>query len=58
VADPLVARGEWVYLYQAVDKAGHTIDFKLSSRRNVAAAKAFFTKAIRHEVSAAAHDYS
>ncbi len=42
-------RGRWVYLYQAVDKAGQTVDFRLSSRRDVAAAKAFFKKAIRHE---------
>jgi len=42
-------RGEWTYLYRAVDKAGQTVDFRLSKRRNVAAAKAFFQKAIRHE---------
>jgi transposase-like protein len=42
-------RGQWVYLYRAVDKAGQTIDFRLSKTRDVAAAKAFFKKAIRHE---------
>ena len=42
-------RGQWTYLYRAVDKAGHTVDYRLSSRRDVAAAKAFFKKAIRHE---------
>jgi transposase-like protein len=42
-------RGEWTYLYRAVDKAGQTIDFRLSRRRDVEAAKAFFHKAIRHE---------
>jgi len=42
-------RGRWVYLYRAVDKAGNTVDFRLSDRRNVAAAKAFFNKAIRHQ---------
>jgi transposase-like protein len=42
-------RGEWVYLYRAVDKAGQTIDFRLSKTRDVAAAKAFFKKAVQHE---------
>jgi transposase-like protein len=42
-------RGQWVYLYRAVDKAGQTIDFRVSRTRDVAAAKAFFKKAIRHE---------
>jgi transposase-like protein len=42
-------RGRWVYLYRAVDKAGNTVDFRLSDRRNVAAAKAFCKKAISHQ---------
>jgi len=42
-------RGQWTYLYRAVDKAGHTVDFRLSKTRDVAAAKAFFKKAMRHE---------
>jgi transposase-like protein len=42
-------RGEWTYLYRAVDKAGQTVDFRLSKTRDVEAAKAFFRKAIRRE---------
>jgi transposase-like protein len=40
-------RGEWCYLYRAVDRAGRTVDFRLSARRNVTAAKAVFRKAIK-----------
>ena len=38
-------RGRWTYLYRAVDARGKTIDFRLSPKRDVAAAKAFFRKA-------------
>jgi transposase-like protein len=43
----LKVRGELTYLYRAVDKAGQTFDCRLSRTRAVAAAKAFFKKAIR-----------
>jgi transposase-like protein len=45
-------RGQWVYLYRAVDRADKTVDFRLKTRRNVAATKAFFRKAIRRQGSA------
>jgi transposase, IS6 family len=46
-------KGEWVYLYRAVDAAGQTIDFLLSVKRDAAAAKRFFRKALKqsHTVS-------
>jgi transposase, IS6 family len=37
------------YLYRAVDKYGQTIEFILSSRRDVSAAKRFFKKMMRAE---------
>ena len=39
-------KGAWQYLYRAVDKAGKTVDFYLSRKRDVNAAKAFFRKAM------------
>ena len=42
-------RGEWMYLYRAVDKIGKTVDFLLSRNRDVNAAKAFLRKAMRQQ---------
>ena len=39
-------KGQWTYLYRAVDKFGNTIDFMLSEHRDQAAATAFFKQAI------------
>ena len=40
-------KGEWRYLYRAVDKTGQTIDFLLTQERDEQAAQRFLTKAIR-----------
>ena len=39
--------GRWTYLYRAVDQYGQVIDVLLSERRDGAAARAFFTRALR-----------
>ncbi len=39
-------KGEWKYLYRAVDKNGNTIDFLLTARRDKKAALRFLNKAI------------
>jgi transposase-like protein len=42
-------KGQWRYLYRAVDKSGQTIDFLLTKERDEHAATRFLTKAIcRH----------
>ena len=40
-------KGRWTYLYRAVDKQGRAVDFLLSERRDVAAAKHFFSEAMK-----------
>jgi putative transposase len=40
-------KGEWKYLYRAVDKYGQTIDFLLTEQRATEAALRFLKKAIR-----------
>ncbi len=41
-------RGKWMFLYRAVDERGKTIESYLSRTRDIAAAKAFFRKALKH----------
>jgi transposase-like protein len=46
-------QGRWTYLYRAVDSRGQTIDFLLSAKRDAAAARRFFRKALvqRHTLN-------
>ena len=37
-----------MYLYRAVDGQGNTVEFCLSRTRGIAAAEAFFRKALKH----------
>lgn len=39
-------KGQWKYLYRAVDSAGNTLDFMLSAKRDAKAAKRFFRKVL------------
>jgi transposase-like protein len=40
-------KGKWAYLYRAIDKRDHAIDFYLSPTRNTQAAKRFLGKALK-----------
>ena len=40
-------RGRWMYLYRATDSNGDTVEFWLSERRNLTAAKRFLRKALK-----------
>jgi putative transposase len=40
-------RGQWKYLYRAVDSNGDTVEFWFSERRNLAAAKRFLARALK-----------
>lgn len=43
--------GQWKYLYRAVDRAGDTVDFLLTAKRDLAAARLFLERAINlHDV--------
>ena len=39
-------KGQWKYLYHAVDKAGDTVDFLLQAKQDKEAARRYFEKAI------------
>lgn len=39
-------KGRWTYLYRTVDRDGQTLDFLLCERRDLAAARRFFRRAI------------
>jgi transposase, IS6 family len=41
--------GRWTYLYRAIDQHGQVIDVLLSARRDLAAARRFFARALRAE---------
>ncbi|WP_131784043.1 IS6 family transposase [Legionella gresilensis] len=41
-------KGDWKYLYRAIDESGNTIDFYLSHRRNALAAKRFLKKLMKN----------
>jgi transposase-like protein len=43
--------GNWTYLYRAVDSAGDTIDFMLSPKRDLTAAKLFLRLASSGQVA-------
>ena len=43
----LKVKGQGLYLYRAVDRQGRTVDFLLSKKRDIAAAKRFFSRAMR-----------
>jgi transposase-like protein len=40
-------RGQWKYLYRAIDSHGDTVEFWFSERRNLAAARRFLRKALK-----------
>ncbi|OUA92330.1 IS6 family transposase [Bacillus thuringiensis] len=41
-------KGEWCYLYRAIDSDGHTLDFQLRKTRNHQAAYAFMKRLVKH----------
>jgi transposase-like protein len=47
----LKVSGRWVYLYRAIDQFGQVIDVLVSTKRDLAATRRFFTKALEHSPS-------
>ncbi|MDZ4417105.1 IS6 family transposase [Bacillus cereus] len=41
-------KGEWCYLYRAIDSDGHTLDFQLRKTRNYQAAYTFMKRLVKH----------
>jgi transposase-like protein len=44
----IIVKGQWMYLYRAIDSDGNTIDFYLSKTRDQKAAKCLFKKALQY----------
>jgi IS6 family transposase len=42
--------GRWVYLYRAIDQFGQVIDVLVSEKRDLAATRRFFTRALAHGI--------
>jgi transposase-like protein len=40
--------GRWVYLYRTIDQVGQVIDVLISEKRDLAATRRFFTRALEH----------
>jgi IS6 family transposase len=40
--------GQWVYLYRAIDQYGQVIDVLVAQKRDLAATRRFFTRALEH----------
>jgi transposase, IS6 family len=43
--------GRWVYLYRAIDQGGQVIDVLVSEKRDLAATRRFFSRALKHSPS-------
>jgi transposase, IS6 family len=44
----LKVAGRWVYLYRAIDQFGQVINVLISQKRDLAATRRFFTRALEH----------